>query len=67
MPAGTPQPILEVWNKAVRAALADEEVKKKLYELGFETLGTTPQELAAHMEDEYAKWNQVIEDANLKS
>jgi hypothetical protein len=40
-PAGTPQPIIERLNKELRAALATDEVKRRLHQEGAEPTPTT--------------------------
>jgi tripartite-type tricarboxylate transporter receptor subunit TctC len=59
-PAGTPRPIIDRLNAAALAALADPEVTAKLKELSIESVGSTPEELAAHVQAELAKWGPVV-------
>ncbi len=64
-PAGTPKPIVERLNKELRAALADADVRKRIINEGGEPSPTTPEEHAAVIASEYAKWAAVIRDAGL--
>ena len=65
-PAGTPQPIVERLNKELRAALATDEVKKRLHQEGAEPTPTTPAEHAAVIEREESKWSVLIKSIGLK-
>src|SRR6266700_2176233 len=48
-PAGLPAPIAERLSSEVRASLKQPEVVAKLGDLGLTTIGSTPEELAAHL------------------
>ena len=65
-PAGTPQPIIERLNKELRAALATDEVKRRLYQEGAEPMATTPEEHAALIDREEGKWSALIKSIGLK-
>jgi len=65
-PAGTPQPIIERLNKELRAALATDEVKKRLHQEGAEPMPTTPAEHAAVIDREETKWSALIKSIGLK-
>ena len=65
-PAGTPQPIIERLNKELRAALATDEVKRRLHQEGAEPTPTTPAEHAAVIEREESKWSVLIKSIGLK-
>jgi tripartite-type tricarboxylate transporter receptor subunit TctC len=64
-PAGTPRPIVERLNKALRAALASEDVRKRIIQEGGEPEPTTPEEHAAVIDREAAKWSAVIRAAGI--
>ena len=65
-PAGTPPEAVAKLNAAANAALVDPEVKKRLADVGAETVGGTPAQLAAHVTAEIARWRPVIKAANVK-
>ena len=65
-PAGTPRPIIERLNKELRAALATDEVKKRLQQEGAEPMPTTPEEHAAVIDREETKWSALIKSAGVK-
>jgi tripartite-type tricarboxylate transporter receptor subunit TctC len=66
-PAGTPRPIVERLNQALRAALASEEVRQRLLQEGAEPMPTTPEEHAAVIDREEAKWSAIIRSAGIKA
>ena len=60
-PAGTPQPVVDRLAEAIRLALADPSVIKRLQEVGIDpTPDTTPEKLAAFVKAELAKWAPII-------
>jgi tripartite-type tricarboxylate transporter receptor subunit TctC len=62
---GTPRPIIDKLNKALRTALATAEVKKRLHQEGAEPLPTTPEEHARLIDEEEAKWSKLIKAAGM--
>lgn len=67
-PKNTPRDIIDRLNAAGRAALADENVRKRLLELGCDIpseAGQTPEALAAHVKAEVDKWVPVIKAAGV--
>lgn len=67
-PKDTPKDIVDRLNAAGRAALADENVRKRLLELGCEipdAAGQTPEALLAHVKAEVDKWVPVIKAAGV--
>jgi tripartite-type tricarboxylate transporter receptor subunit TctC len=65
-PAGTPRPIVERLNKELRAALATDEVKRRLTQEGAEPMPTTPEEHAAVIDNEETKWSAIIRSMDVK-
>ena len=65
-PAGTPRQTVELLNKEMRRALEQPDVAGRIAAEGSEAVGVTPQQLAAHMKSESAKWMKVIKDAGIK-
>jgi tripartite-type tricarboxylate transporter receptor subunit TctC len=59
-PAGLPRPILERLNAAVNAAINAPVAKERLAQLGSEGGGGTPEEYAALIRRDSAKWAEVI-------
>jgi tripartite-type tricarboxylate transporter receptor subunit TctC len=70
VPKGTPKAVVDKLNAAVREALKDPEVRKKLADLGQEITPPdqqTPEALRAHHKAEIDKWWPVIKQAGIKS
>jgi tripartite-type tricarboxylate transporter receptor subunit TctC len=66
-PAGTPAPIIEKLNKALRAALANPEVTARITADGAEPLPSTPAEYAADIDREETKWSDIVRKAGAKA
>jgi tripartite-type tricarboxylate transporter receptor subunit TctC len=66
-PPGTPDDIVAKINKDVAGVLKTEEVRSKFLAQGAEPVGDTPQDMAAFLEQERARWAGVIEKAKLKA
>lgn len=66
-PAGTPQPVIDKLNAALREALTSDEVKAKIAAEGAEPIPSTPAEYAKDIDREATKWAQVIEKAGIKA
>lgn len=70
VPKGTPKAVVDKLNAAIREALGDPEVRKKLADLGQEIMPPgqqTPEALRAHHKAEIDKWWPVIKAANIRS
>jgi len=65
-PAGTPRPIVGFLNKEINRALQQPEVAGRIAAEGSEAVGSTPQQLAAQIKAERAKWARVIKEAGIK-
>jgi tripartite-type tricarboxylate transporter receptor subunit TctC len=59
-PAGTPRPIIDKLNAALRAALADPDTKARMARDGTEPVPSTPEEYAADIDREEKKWSEVV-------
>ena len=65
-PAGTPQPVLRILHREIVKAYNAPDVKKQVIDTGSEVVADTPEEFAAFVRSEGAKWTKVIRDANIK-
>jgi tripartite-type tricarboxylate transporter receptor subunit TctC len=65
-PAGTPRPIIEKLNTALRAAVLSEELKIRIAADGAEPLASTPDEYAADIDREETKWSQIVRSSGAK-
>lgn len=65
-PAGTSPAIVARLNSELNKALASEEVRKKLADLGIEPSPSTPAEFTAFVKAQSTLWGEVIRAANIK-
>jgi tripartite-type tricarboxylate transporter receptor subunit TctC len=65
-PAGMPEDVKAKLVKAVQTVAAKPEFKAQLAHIGATPRGTAPQETAAFVKAEYAKWKQVITDGKIR-
>jgi tripartite-type tricarboxylate transporter receptor subunit TctC len=66
MPAGTPQEIVARVNRELRALVSSAEVRERIAADGGDPLPSSPQEYAADIDREEAKWSTLIRKLNLK-
>ena len=65
-PANTPKDIVNKLSRETARALKLADVSARLSDLGAEPVGGTPEQFAAHIKAEIAKWAKVIKDANVE-
>jgi len=65
VPKGTPKEIVDVLNKEINLALKDPAMLAKLKELGGTPIPGTAAEFGKLVADETAKWEKVVNAANL--
>ena len=65
-PAKTPRAIVNKLHAAVVKTLATPAVNGALVKQGVEPVGSTPEEFAKHIREEWVKWEKVIRSAGLK-
>jgi tripartite-type tricarboxylate transporter receptor subunit TctC len=69
-PAGTPRPIVDKLNAALRTALADERLRKTYAEGGMDQYPPeemTPEAAAALLKSEIPLWGDVIRTNNIST
>jgi tripartite-type tricarboxylate transporter receptor subunit TctC len=66
VPAGVPRAIVLRLNAEVNKALAAPAVSEKLPELGLIVVGGTPEQFAAHIRKEAARWADVVKRSGAK-
>lgn len=66
VPAATPPAVVTRLNAEFVKVLAMPDVKKRLMDNGIDAVSNTPQQFAAYIRGETAKWASVIRDANVK-
>jgi len=65
-PAKTPKEIVDKVSQEVSRMQAQPEVREKLVAQGIEPMTTTPQELAALIKTDLARWSKVIKETGIK-
>ncbi len=65
-PAGTPSEVIAKLNEAANKAMADPAVVERMKEFSATIVASTPEDLAAHVKAEIAKWTPVVNDANVQ-
>jgi tripartite-type tricarboxylate transporter receptor subunit TctC len=63
--AGTSADIIARLNQAVRDVVALPDIRKRMLELGLEAQAGSPEEIAARLKADIAKWTKVIDDAHI--
>jgi tripartite-type tricarboxylate transporter receptor subunit TctC len=66
-PAGTPRPIISRLNAELVKIMHAPDVKERLAAMATDPLTSTPEEFAAYLKREIAKWGDVVRKANLKA
>jgi tripartite-type tricarboxylate transporter receptor subunit TctC len=67
LPARTPQAIVSRLHRETAAVVKKPDVQEKLVALGFDPEGSTPQEYAAQIKLEIAKWARVVKVAKVQT
>ncbi|TMH86915.1 MAG: tripartite tricarboxylate transporter substrate binding protein [Betaproteobacteria bacterium] len=65
-PAATPPAAVEKLNREFAAALHEPDVLQKLGAVGFEIVGSTPQELDRFVRREFEHWDRFVREYNVK-
>ena len=64
-PAGTPKPVIDAVSRAFHEAVTDPAVQESFSKEGVTSVGNTPDEFAAEVQSDVAKWKKVIETAHV--
>ena len=64
-PAGTPADVITKMQKAIAEVIGEDEIKRKLLELGIEAKALPGAQLAKQLESDIVKWGDVITKANI--
>jgi tripartite-type tricarboxylate transporter receptor subunit TctC len=64
-PAGTPKRIIDQLHDATVKILSKPETREKLAAMGFDPVGSTPEEFAQWIRTEIPRWGKIIRDANI--
>jgi tripartite-type tricarboxylate transporter receptor subunit TctC len=66
-PAGTPRPIIEQLADAAKQVMHTPEAMETLRKQGYEPVESGPDQFAAFISNELARWSAVARDAGLRS
>lgn len=65
-PTGTPAPVVNKLNTALREIIDSPEVQARFKNVGFEGFSSTPEELEAFMRAQLGVWEKMTKDADIK-
>ena len=65
-PAATPREIVNTLSGAMMKVLQIPEVRQRLIGLGYEPIGSTPEQFAANIRSEMEKWAKAVKAANIR-
>jgi tripartite-type tricarboxylate transporter receptor subunit TctC len=65
-PARTPRDVIDAIQREVARVLQQPDMKERFLKDGIEPIGSTPEEFAAHIRSERAKWEKVVDRAGIK-
>jgi tripartite-type tricarboxylate transporter receptor subunit TctC len=65
VPAGTPQPIVDLLQREIARIIALPDVKERMDTLGLDPGGMSSAEFAAYVNADIAKWKKVISTAKI--
>ncbi len=67
VPARTPKEIIALLHGEIVKIIALPDMKERMATLGFDPIGSAPEECAAQFRTEAAKWGKVIREAGIKA
>jgi tripartite-type tricarboxylate transporter receptor subunit TctC len=67
VPKDTPAAIIDMLNREINAALADDTMKARLADLGLSVLGGSPADFSQLIAEDTKKWAKVIKFAGIKA
>lgn len=65
-PRGTPRPIVDRLNRALRASMEDPALRARAVEIGVPVAGSTPEAFRSEIEADLRKWSGVIQTAGIE-
>jgi tripartite-type tricarboxylate transporter receptor subunit TctC len=65
-PAKTPKAVIQRLQQEIATVLAMPEVRERYLASAFDPVASTPEEFGAQIKADFARWAQVVKDANLK-
>jgi tripartite-type tricarboxylate transporter receptor subunit TctC len=65
-PAGTPHGVVRVLNAESRAIMSSESTTRRLSDQSITPTATSPEEAAAFIKSEIARWTKLVREANIR-
>lgn len=65
-PAGTPKPVIDTLNAAVRNALSDPQTQETLLKRGAETVLGSPEDFGKFISAEVSRWGKLVKESGAK-
>jgi len=66
LPAGTPKAVVDRLHAELIKIMAQPDVNKRVSDLGFDVIASSPKEFSAQIKSEVAKWSKVIKSAGIQ-
>jgi tripartite-type tricarboxylate transporter receptor subunit TctC len=66
-PARTPVEIINRLNTEIVQAVSQPNIREQVTKMGFEIVTNTPEQYAAFLKDENAKWSKIVKDLGLRA
>ena len=66
LPAGTPKALVQRLRSEIAKVLAQPDTRNRIVGLGFDIVASTPEQFAAQIKVEVAKWAKVVKGAGIK-
>jgi tripartite-type tricarboxylate transporter receptor subunit TctC len=66
-PARTPPEVVNLLNAEINRAMADPALRKQMTDAGIEPLTSTPQQFAAFLKSEIAKWAGIVKASGARA
>lgn len=62
-PAKTPTEIVNRMSREIGEAIKDPQMAQRFHAMGYELVGSTPQQLSQHLKEETIKWGKVVKQS----
>jgi tripartite-type tricarboxylate transporter receptor subunit TctC len=66
-PKATPRAIVVLLSEKIRQVMREPEFSRMYEQRGFDIIASTPDEFAAHLKSELAKWGRVIKERGMRA
>lgn len=67
VPAGTPAPIVDRLSTELNEVLKEKDLKRRLTDLGFDVVGSTPEQLQETIRQDRATYTKAVQGAGLRN